>query len=97
MVFDNKLLRKLFEPRRQQVLGGYRKIHNEEPQHLSFAKYYYVDQMEVNFIGRTCSTHGRDQKSIQYFVWKTCGEGSLLEVKFIWHVLFGNIKPSRYL
>jgi len=29
-VFDNRLLRRLFGPKRDEVTGGWRKLHNEE-------------------------------------------------------------------
>jgi hypothetical protein len=29
-VFENRVLRRLFEPRRDEVIGGWRKLHNEE-------------------------------------------------------------------
>jgi hypothetical protein len=29
-VFDNKLLRRIFGPKRDEVTGGWRKLHNEE-------------------------------------------------------------------
>jgi hypothetical protein len=29
-VFENRVLRRIFEPKRDQVTGGWRKLHNEE-------------------------------------------------------------------
>jgi hypothetical protein len=29
-VFENKVLRRIFEPKRDEVVGGWRKLHNEE-------------------------------------------------------------------
>jgi hypothetical protein len=29
-VFENRVLRKIFEPKRDEVIGGWRKLHNEE-------------------------------------------------------------------
>jgi hypothetical protein len=29
-VFENKLLRGIFRPKRDEVIGGYRKLHNEQ-------------------------------------------------------------------
>jgi hypothetical protein len=28
-VFENRVLRKIFEPKRDEVIGGWRKLHNE--------------------------------------------------------------------
>jgi hypothetical protein len=30
MVFENKVLRMIFEPKRDEVMGGWRKLHNKE-------------------------------------------------------------------
>jgi hypothetical protein len=30
MVFENRLMRRLFGPKRDEVTGGWRKVHNEE-------------------------------------------------------------------
>jgi len=31
-VFENRMLRGIFEPKREEVAGGWRKLHNEELQ-----------------------------------------------------------------
>jgi hypothetical protein len=36
-VFENRLLRRLFGPRRDEVTGGWRKLHNEELRDLHFS------------------------------------------------------------
>jgi hypothetical protein len=33
-VFENRVLRKIFGPKRDEVIGGWRKLHNEEPRNL---------------------------------------------------------------
>jgi hypothetical protein len=33
-VFENKVLRRIFEPKRDELMGGWRKLHNEEPHDL---------------------------------------------------------------
>jgi hypothetical protein len=33
-VFDNKVLRKIYGPNRDEVVGGWRKLHNEELHNL---------------------------------------------------------------
>jgi hypothetical protein len=35
MVFENRALRRMFGPRRDEVTGGWRKLHNEELHDLS--------------------------------------------------------------
>jgi hypothetical protein len=33
-VFENRVLRGIFGPKRDEVMGGWRKLHNEEPHNL---------------------------------------------------------------
>jgi hypothetical protein len=33
-VFENKVLRRIFGPKRDEVIGGWRKLHNEELDNL---------------------------------------------------------------
>jgi hypothetical protein len=33
-VFENRVLRRIFEPRRDEVTGDWRKLHNEDPHNL---------------------------------------------------------------
>jgi hypothetical protein len=33
-VFENRVLRRIFGPRRDEVIGGWRKLHNEKPHNL---------------------------------------------------------------
>jgi hypothetical protein len=33
-VFENRVLRRMFEPKRDEVIGGWRKLHNEELHNL---------------------------------------------------------------
>jgi hypothetical protein len=34
MVFENRVLTRIFEPKRHEVTGGWRKLHNEELQNF---------------------------------------------------------------
>jgi hypothetical protein len=47
-VFENKVLRRIFEPKRDEVTRGWRKLHNEELRNLpsSFAKYTLNDEVK---------------------------------------------------
>jgi hypothetical protein len=38
-VFENRVLRRLFGPKRDEVTGEWRKLHNEELHVVLFAKY----------------------------------------------------------
>jgi hypothetical protein len=50
-MFENRFLRRIFGPKRDEVMGDWRKLHNEE--------LHKVDEM-----GRTCSTNGGEEECI---------------------------------
>jgi hypothetical protein len=37
-VFENRVLRRIFGPKRDEVIGGWRKLHNEELQNLNSSR-----------------------------------------------------------
>ena len=67
-VFENRVLRRIFEPKRDEVTGEWRKLHNEELNDLySYTQIYSGDQIQKNEIGGPCSMYGREEKCIQDF------------------------------
>jgi hypothetical protein len=70
-VFENRVLRRIFRPKREEVVGSWRRLHNEEFHKLHTTKYYYGDKIMKVGMGRACITHGRDEKWIQKFFLKT--------------------------
>jgi hypothetical protein len=68
MVVENRLLRKTFEPKRDEVTGEWRRLHNEE---LLFTKYYSGDQIKKNKMGGACSTYVEKKRCIQGYGGKT--------------------------
>jgi hypothetical protein len=75
MVFEHRVLRRIFGPKREKVTGGWRKLHNENLHNL-----YTSPNIIRMIISRSImevgagSTNGRDEKCIQYFGWKTSKE-----------------------
>jgi len=61
-VFENRVLR-IFGPK-EEVVGGSRKLHNEEL-HKLFASPNIIQVIKEGVKGRACSTHGKDEKCIQ--------------------------------
>jgi hypothetical protein len=55
-VFDNKVLRTLFGPNRDEVTGEWRKLHNEWL-HILYSSPNIIRQIK-NEVGGTCGTHG---------------------------------------
>jgi hypothetical protein len=54
-VLENRVLRRIFGPKRNEVTGEWRKLHNEE----LLIKYYAGHQIEKNEMGGAYSTYGR--------------------------------------
>jgi hypothetical protein len=67
-VFDIRVLRRIFGPKREEVAGDWRRLHNEELHNL-YTSPNIISMMlsRVGEIGGICSTHGRDEKCIQSF------------------------------
>jgi hypothetical protein len=56
-VFENRVLRTIFGPKRNEVTGCWRKLHNEELRNLySSLKKNYDDQIKEHEMDRACST-----------------------------------------
>jgi hypothetical protein len=65
-VFENRVLRRIFGPKRDEVMGEWRKLHNEELHNL-YSSPDIIRQIKANEMGGPCGTHGRVEKSVQGF------------------------------
>jgi len=65
-VSENKVLRRVFGAKRDEVTGEWRKIHNVELNYL-YSSPYIVWVIEKNEMGRTCSTYWGQERQIQGF------------------------------
>jgi len=66
-VFENRVLRRIFGPKREVILV-WRKLHNEELNDKIFlTKYCSGDQIEENEMSGECSTYGEEDRRIQGF------------------------------
>jgi hypothetical protein len=63
-VFENRVLRRIFGPKRDEVTGEWRKLHNEELHNL-YSSPDIIRQDKANEMGGTCGTHGRGEKSVE--------------------------------
>ena len=80
-MFENRVLRGIFGPKRDEVTGEWRKLHNEE----------LVDLYSSPSIGRViksrmrwegdCSTYGGEKRCIQGFGLETRVKGTTLETQ----------------
>jgi hypothetical protein len=66
------VLRRIFGPFREEVTGGWRKLHIEELHNLYLTTRYCLDDLKKESVMcRACSIHGSYEKCIQGFGWKT--------------------------
>jgi hypothetical protein len=65
-VFENRVLRRRCGPKRDEVTGEWRKLHNEELHNL-YSSPDIIGQVKANEVGRACGTHGRGEKNVQGF------------------------------
>jgi hypothetical protein len=65
-VFENRVLRRIFRPKREEMAGGWRRL-NEELHNLYASPNIISRQMKEDEIGGECSSYGRDEKCIQNF------------------------------
>jgi len=56
-VFEDMVLR-IFGPRRDEVTGEWRRLHNEELNNLYSTQYCVVDKIEKNEMGWACGAYG---------------------------------------
>jgi hypothetical protein len=68
-VFDNRVLRRIFGPKRDEVTGEWRKLHNEELHNLYSPQIPSgrSGQVKANEVGDACGTHGRKHNCVQGF------------------------------
>jgi len=68
MVFENRVLRRIFEPKRDEVTRELRKLHNEELNDLycspNIVRGYKIEKNEM---GVACSANGGEERRIQGF------------------------------
>jgi hypothetical protein len=50
-MFENRVLRRMFEPKRDEVIGDWRKLHNDEINELYSLKFCSGNQIEDNEMG----------------------------------------------
>jgi hypothetical protein len=59
-IFENRVFRRIFGPKRDEVAAGWRKLHNEELHNLhSSLNVIRIIKIKEHKICRACSTHGK--------------------------------------
>jgi hypothetical protein len=67
-VFENRVPRRIFGPKRDEVTGGWRKVHNEELHGLysSPSIVRVIKARRMRWVG-ACGAHGGGEGCIQHF------------------------------
>jgi len=73
-VFENRVLRRIFEPKRDEVTREWRKLYNEELNDLSYIQYSAGDKIEKNDMGGACRAYGEGRGVYRVLVGKPEGE-----------------------
>jgi len=69
-VSENRVLRRILEPKREEVVGCWRILHNEEIHNLCVSpNIRVVNSRRMRWVGHVA--HGRDEKCIDDFGQKT--------------------------
>jgi len=66
-VFENRVLRRIFGPKRDEVTGEWRNLHLRSLMICTDNQILLGDQIEKNEMGRACSMYGRQKRCIQDF------------------------------
>jgi hypothetical protein len=75
-IFENRVLKRISVPKRDEKTGEWRRLHNKELHALYSSPniYYLGDQITKTEIGRTCSKYGEEERCIQGLGGKTSGK-----------------------
>jgi hypothetical protein len=70
-VFENRVLARIFGPKRDEMTGSWRKLHNEELHGLySSPGIVRVIKGKEDEMGGACGAHGGGKGCIQHFGWE---------------------------
>jgi hypothetical protein len=83
-VFGNRVLRKIFEPKRDEVTREWRKLCNEQLNDLYCSPNIVRVKKIENEMGWACSLYGDWRDVYQYFMWKTKGKRPLGRTRRRW-------------
>jgi hypothetical protein len=61
-VFENRVLRRVFGPKRDEVTGEWRKLHNEELSDVLLTQYCACGKIEKNEMGGACGAYGGGER-----------------------------------
>jgi hypothetical protein len=81
-VFENRVLRRIFGPKRVEVTGEWRKLHNKELHDLySSPSIIRIIKLEEDEMGGPCSTKGGEKERLWIIDWKSRGKETTRKTK----------------
>jgi hypothetical protein len=78
-VFENRVLRRIFGPKRDEVTGEWRRLHNKEVYALYSSPNIIRFIKSRRQIGGACSTYGSEERCMQGFSKKNLRDGDHLK------------------
>jgi hypothetical protein len=72
-VFGNRVPRRIFGLKRDEIIGGWRKLHNEELHNL-YSSPSIIRMIRSRSMCRACSTHGKKRNAYRILVGKPEGK-----------------------
>jgi hypothetical protein len=75
-VFENRVLRRIFGPKRDEVTGEWRKLHNGELHNL-YSTPDTIRQIKSRIMRRACGTHGWERNVYRVLMGKPEGKNHL--------------------
>ena len=77
-MFKDRVLRRIFRPKQDEVTEEWRKLHNEELSYLySSPNNVQVIKIKMNEMGEICSMCGGEERCIKGFGGKTRGKETI--------------------
>jgi hypothetical protein len=84
-MFENRMLRTIFGPKRDEVIGGRRKLHNEVHHNLySSPSTIKMIKSRMMRLGRACSRHEKQRNAYRISVGKQVGKRPLRRPRRKW-------------
>jgi hypothetical protein len=73
-VFENRVLRRIFGPKKDGVTGGWRKLHSEELHNLYSSPSIIRIIKSEDEVGGTCGTNGEEEERVEVIGRKARGK-----------------------